>query len=75
MTDKKIDQVIEKSNAAWEELSHWWDKEIGEGDLFHRLLVFPTMLEFVDPKYGDEILDIACGNGALTRRSCSCLGS
>jgi 2-polyprenyl-3-methyl-5-hydroxy-6-metoxy-1,4-benzoquinol methylase len=68
MNEKNIEYIISKSNEAWEKLSHWWDKEIGEGDLFHRLLVFPTMLEFINPKQGDEILDIACGNGALTRR-------
>jgi 2-polyprenyl-3-methyl-5-hydroxy-6-metoxy-1,4-benzoquinol methylase len=64
MTDK----LIQQSNDAWKELSKWWDDDIGDGDPYHRYLIFPGMLKLVDCKPGKKILDIACGNGTLARR-------
>lgn len=61
-------KLIEKSNNAWQRLSAWWDNDIQGGDPFHRYLVFPGMLRLIDCKPKQKILDIGCGNGALSRR-------
>ena len=37
-------------------------------DLWHRAIIDPTLLAVVGPVRGLEILDLACGNGYLTRR-------
>ena len=54
---------------GWDALASWRDARMGEeGDLWHRSLVDPTFLRMVGPVRGRRILDLACGNGYLTRR-------
>ena len=61
-----------KSNSEvrdiWNTNAAFWDKRMGEGNDFHRLLVEPNQLEMMDIKKGDSILDIACGKGQFTRK-------
>ena len=57
----------EKTKEIWENLAGWWDKEVVDGDLFHRTFIYPSILKFSDLKPTDRVLDIACGNGALSR--------
>ena len=54
--------------AAWEKNGRWWSDYFGEGNGFHLTLVAPPVEELLDIQSGDEILDIACGNGAFSRR-------
>lgn len=68
------EELIAKSNEAWETLSEWWDDDINDGDPFHRHLIFPNILKLIDFSTKPNVLDIACGNGTLTRRM-SALGA
>jgi ubiquinone/menaquinone biosynthesis C-methylase UbiE len=55
--------------SEWEELADWWDSKQGEsGDLWHRALVDPSLLEVVGNCRNKDILDLGCGNGYLARR-------
>lgn len=56
-----------ESRTIWNELARWWDDNIRDGDIFHRTFVYPTVLKFSQINNGDKVLDIACGNGALSR--------
>jgi len=57
------------SDGGWDEISAWRDMRLGEsGDLWHRALIDPTVLELVGPVRGLRVLDLACGNGYLSRR-------
>jgi ubiquinone/menaquinone biosynthesis C-methylase UbiE len=38
------------------------------GDLWHRAIIDPTVLRVVGPVRGLRVVDLACGNGYLTRR-------
>lgn len=60
--------LIDKSNEAWKTLSEWWDESVQDGDLFHKLLVFPGVLNLIGCRPGLRILDLGCGNGALSRK-------
>lgn len=54
---------------AWNANAEIWDQRMGdEGNDFFNLLCWSPLLSFLDPKPGDKILDIACGNGLTTRR-------
>lgn len=54
---------------GWDQLAKWRDFRMGEGgDLWHRAIIDPTLLEVVGPVRGLSVLDLACGNGYLTRR-------
>jgi len=55
--------------VTWSEIARWYDKKIGEeGDLWHRYLIDPGLLELVGDVRGLSVLDLACGNGYLARR-------
>lgn len=53
---------------GWDDLARWRDRRMGEdGDLWHRAIIDPTLREMVGPVRGLRLLDLACGNGYLTR--------
>lgn len=53
---------------VWNEIAQWWDKVFQEGDEFNSTLVFPHIESLLGISNEQEILDIACGNGGLSRR-------
>lgn len=57
------------SADSWRALAEWYDQKQGDdGDLWHRALVDPPLLRLVGPVGGLRLLDLACGNGYLSRR-------
>jgi ubiquinone/menaquinone biosynthesis C-methylase UbiE len=57
------------STFGWDEMTDWWDAKMGdEGDLWHRALIDPPLLRLVGDVAGTRLLDLACGNGYLSRR-------
>jgi ubiquinone/menaquinone biosynthesis C-methylase UbiE len=57
------------SAQGWEQMAEWWDEKLAdEGDLWHRALIDPPLLQLVGAVAGLRLLDLACGNGYLSRR-------
>ena len=57
------------TKVGWDALAKWRDFRMGEGgDLWHRALIDPTLLSVLGSVRGKRVLDVACGNGYLTRR-------
>lgn len=57
------------AREGWDSMAAWRDGRMGEdGDLWHRALIDPTLLDVVGPVQRLRVLDLACGNGYLTRR-------
>jgi 2-polyprenyl-3-methyl-5-hydroxy-6-metoxy-1,4-benzoquinol methylase len=54
--------------ASWEENARWWSDYFGEGNDFHLKLVAPPVEELLAIRPGERVVDIACGNGAFSRR-------
>ena len=55
--------------GGWDRIAAWRDDRTGEtGDLWHRALIDPGLLSVVGAVRGLRVLEIACGNGYLTRR-------
>lgn len=52
----------------WNANAEFWDKRMGDGNDFHKMLVEPTQLKLLNIKQDDEILEIACGNGQFARK-------
>jgi ubiquinone/menaquinone biosynthesis C-methylase UbiE len=49
-------------------MAEWRDERSGDdGDLWHRALIDPTLLDVIGDVRGLRILEIACGNGYLAR--------
>ena len=54
---------------GWDQIPDWWDEKQGdEGDLWHRALIDPPLIRLVGEVSGMHVLDLACGNGYLSRR-------
>lgn len=54
---------------GWDQMAEWWDEKLGDdGDLWHRTLIDPPLLRLAGEVRGLRVLDLACGNGYLSRR-------
>ena len=59
----------QENRSAWNANAVFWDARMGdEGNDFLNVLCWPVILRLLDPGASHRILDIACGNGILTRR-------
>ena len=56
------------TQAIWDRNADWWDETTGEGSQFQRVLIGPATERLLDLRPDDVVLDIACGNGAFSRR-------
>ena len=55
--------------TSWENSHNWYDKTVGEkGHYYHQSVIFPKALKLLELKKGDKLLDLACGQGVLSRQ-------
>jgi ubiquinone/menaquinone biosynthesis C-methylase UbiE len=56
------------TGRGWDHVAAWYDKLVGEeGSDYHRNVILPVALRLLDPKPGERILDLCCGQGVLAR--------
>ena len=55
-------------HEAWEKKAAFWDKMMGEGNAFQRVLIGPATERLLRVLPGESVLDVACGNGVFSRR-------
>ena len=56
-------------NTSWQKVSKWYGSIVGEkGHFYHQSLIIPQTLKLLGIKAGDRLLDVACGQGVLSRR-------
>jgi len=61
-------ELNKETREAWDANADVWDARMGdEGNDFFQVLQWPVIVSLLDPKPGDRILDIACGNGLTSR--------
>lgn len=52
--------------SGWDPLASWYDGWVGaEGSDHHRKLAIPTVLELLDLREGEKLLDVGSGQGVL----------
>jgi 2-polyprenyl-3-methyl-5-hydroxy-6-metoxy-1,4-benzoquinol methylase len=68
MTIENIRKANAESRSAWDENAAFWDEKMGEGNDFVNILQWPAILRLLNPQSGQNILDIATGNGLTARR-------
>jgi 2-polyprenyl-3-methyl-5-hydroxy-6-metoxy-1,4-benzoquinol methylase len=57
------------ARRAWEANAAHWDETMGAaGNDFVNLLVWPATRRLLDPRPGERVLDVACGNGLYALR-------
>jgi 2-polyprenyl-3-methyl-5-hydroxy-6-metoxy-1,4-benzoquinol methylase len=61
--------TTDESKKRWEANADFWDERMGEhSNMFHREIVRPSTEVLLEVNEGEEILDIACGNGNFSKR-------
>lgn len=56
------------ADTSWEEVAGWYDTLVGEqGSEFHQQVVVPGALRLLSVRAGEEVLDLACGQGVFAR--------
>lgn len=54
------------ARTAWDPVADWYTGWVGEsGSKHHRQLAIPAVMEMLEPRRGESILDIGCGHGVL----------
>ncbi|RMF81250.1 MAG: class I SAM-dependent methyltransferase, partial [Chloroflexi bacterium] len=68
MTDdtERLNQIV---RDEWRQKATFWDEKMGDdGNLFHRVIVGPSVELLLDVQAGEVVLDVACGSGVFSRR-------
>jgi SAM-dependent methyltransferase len=52
-------------DTSWDSLADWYDGWAGAGSEHHRTLAIPAILELLDLRRGEQLLDIGCGRAPL----------
>ena len=54
------------AETSWERVATWYDGWVGDrGSAYHRELAIPAVLELLQPRRGERILDVGGGQGVL----------
>lgn len=67
-SDPRLDALNAEVRELWDQKAAYWDERFGEGNVFHRELIAPPTERLLNVRPGEMVLDIACGNGAFSRR-------
>jgi SAM-dependent methyltransferase len=57
-------------STAWQEVGKWYDETVGkQGHYYHQSLILPNVLKLLNFRPGEpaSLLDLACGQGVLSR--------
>jgi RluA family pseudouridine synthase len=68
-----------QTRDSWEHVAEWYDRLIDErGSDHHERVILPGTVRLLEPRAGERVLDVACGQGVLCRRlsalGCTVLG-
>lgn len=56
------------NSTSWSPVAKWYSKVVGDsGHYFHEHVIFPRLALLLDPKPGDSLIDIGCGQGVYAR--------
>jgi len=55
-------------NTSWDKVAGWYDKHVSEVSDYHKEVIIPQVMSMLDPKSGEKMLDVGCGQGILCRK-------
>jgi ubiquinone/menaquinone biosynthesis C-methylase UbiE len=51
--------------TSWGNVASWYDEHLRTEGVMHKQVVIPGVFRMIDPKKGEAVLDVACGQGQL----------
>lgn len=63
-----MSDLNDENRSIWDRNAPFWDERMADGNDFQRDLVAPATERLLALRPGEEILEIACGNGVMARR-------
>ncbi len=70
MNDKSNADIglTDEVREIWDRNADFWDERMAEGNDFHKTLIEPCQLQLLQIVGGEQVLDVACGNGQFARK-------
>lgn len=50
-------------NTSWDKVAGWYDELVRNDDSYQAKVILPNLLRFLDLKSGEQVYDLACGQG------------
>ncbi len=60
--------INRQAQEIWDRNAPFWDSYMGEGRAFQKVLIGPATERLLGLQAGEEVLEVACGNGGFARR-------
>jgi ubiquinone/menaquinone biosynthesis C-methylase UbiE len=59
--------MSEKATTSWGSVAGWYDNVVESDDSYQSQVILPNLVRMMDLSKGDEVIDIACGQGYFAR--------
>lgn len=56
-----------RAHASWGPVAEWYKEHLEGDDTFHAKVLLPNLLRLIDPKRGESLIDVGCGEGFFAR--------
>jgi len=68
MPKPSFQEHSDEVREVWNDNAAYWDEKMGEGNDFVEVLCWPALVRLLAAEPGQQVLDVACGNGLISRR-------
>lgn len=59
--------MTQKTKTSWGNEAEWYNDHLADDDTYHAKVILPNVLRLIDPKKGQNVLEIGCGEGYFAR--------
>ncbi len=63
LASNTVSKPAQKTNTSWGGVANWYDEYLQSPDSYQKAVILPNLMRILDPRRGEKILDLACGQG------------